>query len=254
VSNHLSAVECWIFSIAYTLQIYFDFSGYSDMAIGSALMLGVEIPRNFDAPLRSKSIIEFWQRWHISLSDFITSYLYTPILKSFERATLATASIATLIAMTIAGLWHGPSWTFVLFGLLHGIGLVANQYWRKKKMPKLNWFPSWLLTFILVDVAFIFFRSPSVPAGAIMARNLFNPHDAFTTHNWRAMHDGFSLKVFGIPMVAGSILAVYGKASDQMAHEFKRNYRTVAAVSALMIISWLFINSTISQSFVYFKF
>ena len=100
----LSALEAWVFSIAFTLQLYFDFSGYSDMAKGSALILGINIPQNFLGPLRSKSIIEFWRRWHISLSDFITTYLYTPMLKSFKKATLATASIATLAAMGIAGL------------------------------------------------------------------------------------------------------------------------------------------------------
>ena len=126
-----SALEAWTFSVTYTLQIYFDFSGYSDMAIGSAKMLGVDLPRNFDAPLRSKSIIEFWQRWHITLSQFITTYLYTPILKSFRRATLATASIATLLAMALAGLWHGPSWTFVIFG-----GTAWNSAGREPVLAK----------------------------------------------------------------------------------------------------------------------
>ena len=145
--SRLSAAEAWIFSVCYTMQIYFDFSGYSDMAIGSAMMLSVEVPRNFDAPLRSKSIIEFWQRWHISLTNFITTYLYTPILKKFERATLTASAISTLIAMTIAGLWHGPSWTFVAYGAIHGCGLAINQFWRKKKMPKIPAFASWLLDF-----------------------------------------------------------------------------------------------------------
>ena len=128
---HPHALEEWIFGFSYMLELYFDFSGYSDMAIGSATMLGIHIPRNFDAPLRSLSIIEFWTRWHISLSDFITTYLYTPILKSFESATLRTSAIATMLAMTIAGFWHGPSWNFVVFGLIHGVALATNQYWKK---------------------------------------------------------------------------------------------------------------------------
>lgn len=156
----LSTIEAWCLASAYALQLYFDFSGYSDMAIASALLLGIEVPRNFDAPLRSLSIIEFWQRWHISLSSFITTYLYTPILRSFQRATLATAAIATLLAMTIAGLWHGPAWTFVIFGVIHGVGLVINQYWKKKKMPVLPDWLCWLLTFALLDLGFVFFRSP----------------------------------------------------------------------------------------------
>jgi alginate O-acetyltransferase complex protein AlgI len=111
-ATNMSSLESWIFSIAYALDVYFDFSGYSDMAIGSALMLGIEIPRNFDRPFSSKSIIEFWQRWHISLTQFITAYLYTPILRAFKKRTLFTAAIATFFAMGIAGLWHGAAWTF----------------------------------------------------------------------------------------------------------------------------------------------
>lgn len=107
-----STLEAWIFSLASTFQIYFDFSGYSDMALGSAWMLGIEIPQNFNAPYLSRSISEFWQRWHISLSNFITNYLYTPILRAMGTATLRTSVIAILLAMGIVGLWHGPAWTF----------------------------------------------------------------------------------------------------------------------------------------------
>src|ERR1700735_96213 len=154
-------------------------SVYSGMAIGSAMMLGIEIPRNFDAPYRSKSIIEFWQRWHISLTNFITTYLYTPILKKFERATLTASGISTLIAMTIAGLWHGPSWTFVTYGVIHGCGLALNQYWRKKKMPKIPAFPSWLLTFMVVNLSLLFFRSSTMHQAALMTVSLANPHNVF---------------------------------------------------------------------------
>jgi len=253
-SAKLSALEVCVFSSAYTLQIYFDFSGYTDMAVGSALMLGIEIPRNFDAPLRSYSIIEFWQRWHISLSNFITSYLYTPILRAFRRATLLTASVATLLAMLIAGLWHGPSWTFVAFGGIHGTGLVINQYWRKKKMPKLPKPLSWLATFALVDVAFIFFRSPTLAAAATMAGSLLHPRHALGIANLLACHDSISLYVFGFPLLAGTLIAFFGKSSDQLAREFEPTYGNVFAFSALTVVSLLFMNSTVSQQFVYFKF
>lgn len=254
VSDDLSGLEVVIFSVSYTLQIYFDFSGYTDMAVGSALMLGIEIPRNFDAPLRSKSIIEFWQRWHITLSNFITNYLYTPILRSFPRATLATASIATLIAMSVAGLWHGPSWTFVVFGTLHGAALVINQYWRKKKMPKPPWAVSWFITFLLVDAAFVFFRSPDVHSAVRMISNVFSFHDSFGLHQLQAMHDAFSLKIFGVPLLLGTILAFWGKSSDQLVRDFAPSYRSAAGIAALATVSWLFMNSNISQQFVYFKF
>ena len=253
VGSKPAAAEAWVFSFAYTLQIYFDFSGYSDMAIGSAMMLGIEVPRNFDAPLRSKSIIEFWQRWHITLSNFITTYLYTPILKSFRRATLATASVATMIAMAIAGLWHGPSWNFVFFGVLHGAGLVTNQYWRKKKMPKLPALASWLLTFVLVNVAFIFFRSLTMHDGFQMAMSLVNPHHALAVDMLSAGRSSFTGRQ-GISLAVGLMVAFYGKASDQLARDFKPRYWNSFAVAGMLVACWLSMTFHTTQEFVYFKF
>ena len=133
-AGDVTAIPAWISAFAFTLQIYFDFSGYSDMAIAAALLLGIRIPKNFDNPLRSLSITEFWRRWHISLSNFITAYLYTPIVKSFGRVTIFTSMAATMIAMTVAGLWHGPAGTFVVvFGAMHGAALAANQYWKEEE-------------------------------------------------------------------------------------------------------------------------
>jgi D-alanyl-lipoteichoic acid acyltransferase DltB (MBOAT superfamily) len=254
LQGRLSALEAWVFTIAYTLQIYFDFSGYTDMAVGSAMMLGLEIPRNFDAPLRSKSIIEFWQRWHISLSSFITTYLYTPILRAFKTATLATAAVATMFAMTIAGLWHGPSWPFVVFGAMHGAGLVVNQYWRKKKIARLPAFVSWLLTFLLVASAFAIFRSHTLVEGGQMVRSLFSPIHPLAAQHLQDMHDAFSLKIFGLPILAGVVSAFYGPSSDQMERAFAPTYRRSVAFSLLTLTSLLFMNSNIAQQFVYFKF
>jgi alginate O-acetyltransferase complex protein AlgI len=141
----LTLIESWTCAFAFTLQIYFDFSGYSDMAMAAALFLGIRLPRNFDNPLRSLSIREFWQRWHISLSNFITTYLYTPIVKSLGRVTIFSSMLATLLAMLIAGLWHGPAWTFVIFGAMHGAALAVNQYWKKKKRTMANPL-AWALT------------------------------------------------------------------------------------------------------------
>jgi alginate O-acetyltransferase complex protein AlgI len=249
----LSALEAWAFSLSYAIQIYFDFSGYSDMAIGSAMMLGIEVPRNFDVPLRSKSIIEFWQRWHITLSQFITTYLYTPILKSFKQATLFKASLATLLAMTIAGLWHGPSWNFVLFGVLHGAALVANQYWRKKKMPKLPAFGSWLLTLIFVNFAFIFFRSNNIHDAVLMASSLANLHHVFGVQTLNLAWASMTGRVLAALLV-GTVLAFYGKSSDQLAREFEPKYWNSFAVAAMMILCWLSLIFNTTQEFVYFKF
>ena len=128
-----STLEAWIFAVFYAFQIYYDFSGYSDMAVGSAWMLGIDIPQNFNRPYVSKSMSEFWTRWHISLSNFITNYLYTPILRGLGKATLSTSVFAVIAAMFIAGLWHGAAWTYIISGTLHGIALGVNQIWKRKK-------------------------------------------------------------------------------------------------------------------------
>jgi D-alanyl-lipoteichoic acid acyltransferase DltB (MBOAT superfamily) len=249
----LSALEAWIFSICYTMQIYFDFSGYSDMAIGAATMLGIEIPRNFDAPLRSKSIIEFWQRWHISLTNFITTYLYTPILKKFGRATLTTSGISTLIAMTIAGLWHGPSWTFVEYGVIHGCALAVNQYWRKKKMPKIPAFASWLLTFLVVNLALIFFRSRTMHEATSMALAMVTPYHASRMTVLAAARSSITGRAM-VAIVAGTVIAFYGKSSDQLAREFKPRLWNSFAVAGLVVACWLAMIFNATQEFIYFKF
>ena len=120
----LSLAEGWIASLSYCLQLYYDFSGYSDMAMAAALALGIRIPANFNDPYRARSIVDFWRRWHITLSSFITTYLYTPMVRAMGKVTFAKAMIATFAAMVIAGLWHGSSWGFLVFGALHGLGLV----------------------------------------------------------------------------------------------------------------------------------
>jgi alginate O-acetyltransferase complex protein AlgI len=253
---HHSALDAWAFALGYMLQIYFDFSGYTDMAMGSAFMLGIEIPRNFDIPLRSKSLIEFWERWHISLSSFIFAYIYTPLLKSFSRATLITASISTLLSMSIAGLWHGPSWTFALWGTLHGLGLAVNQYWRRKRMPKLPIFFSWMLTFCFVTVVEIFFRAPTVSVGMALVRALVDPQHPFDTQvlveALRALNPVSILYI--VPISLSAFVAFGGKSSDQLARDFEPTVLNSIAVTAMVLISLFYMNVNPAQTFVYFKF
>jgi alginate O-acetyltransferase complex protein AlgI len=247
-----STLEAWAFSLAYTLQIYFDFSGYSDMAMGSALVLDLEIPRNFNVPYRSRTVIEFWQRWHISLSAFITTYLYTPILRSFKKATLRTASVATLVSMTIAGLWHGPSWNFVVFGALHGAALVVNQYWKKTKR-KLPAPVAWALTFSFVNLAFIVFRAPDLATAAALARRLVAGHDALGTGVLRSVH-AIGLVTIIPPVVCGAVAAFFGRSADELARELRPSFVTSLGSAAMILASCLFMNSTITKGFVYFAF
>jgi alginate O-acetyltransferase complex protein AlgI len=253
-ANNRSTLEVLVFTCAYAMQIYFDFSGYSDMAIGSAGMLGIEIPRNFDMPFRAKSIIEFWQRWHISLTAFITTYLYTPILRSFNRPTIVAASFSTIAAMAVAGLWHGPSWTFVLFGLVHGIALAINQIWRKKQLPKLPAWLSWMATFALVNVAFIFFRSATIGNAMKLLGELFDIRHAFGMTNLSVMHVTVNYPIFGLPVALGLLAAFVGKSSEQAAREFNPTAWSSPLTACALLISFLYMNSQVAADFIYFKF
>ena len=148
-------------AIFYTVQLYFDFSGYSDMAVGLGLMMNIELPFNFNSPYKAYGMIDYWNRWHMSLTQAITNYIYTPIVMSFKKITFGRAMFATFAAMVIAGIWHGAGWTFVIFGALHGMGLVLNHVWKKYKL----WMPKplgYVLMWVLILTANVFFRAESV--------------------------------------------------------------------------------------------
>ncbi|THB68581.1 MAG: MBOAT family protein, partial [Gammaproteobacteria bacterium] len=159
VIPNLGFIDAWITSFSYTFQLYFDFSGYTDMAVGAALFFNIALPKNFNSPYKATGIIDFWKRWHITLTNFITTYIYTPIIRSLDRVTFTKAMAATFLTFMIAGLWHGASWTFVVFGGLHGIGLVVNHVWKKKVKIKLGKVLSWVITINFVNITFVFFRA-----------------------------------------------------------------------------------------------
>ncbi len=165
--NGISLLEGWAASLSYTLQLYFDFSGYSDMAIGLGLLFGVRIPANFSSPYKATSIIDFWQRWHMTLSAFLKDYLYIPL--GGNRAGRPRRYLNLMITMLLGGLWHGADWTFVVWGGLHGVYLIVNHAWRKMFPDLLNASPfgrivGWSITKLAVVVAWVLFRCESVPA------------------------------------------------------------------------------------------
>jgi len=247
-----STLEAWIFTLAFAFQIYFDFSGYSDMAIGTAWMLGIDIPLNFTAPYISKSISEFWQRWHISLSHFITSYLFTPILRALGKATLRTSVIAVLLAMAIAGLWHGPAWTFVIFGVLHGVALAANQIWKKKKLKMPDWL-GWLVTFVFVNLTLVFFRSPSVPLALHMLHSMLPRASLLGTSALKGVLPITPVLIVR-PVAIGVVLAFFFRTSQDIAKHSTLNYRSMVATVVLFALSIFYMNSTPAKEFVYFAF
>jgi len=187
--------DAWFGGVAYTLQLYFDFSGYSDMAIGLGLMFGIRLPVNFTSPYKSASIIEFWSRWHITLTRFLTSYIYNPVVMAITRRRMAAGksvlhpkrpkpvpfvvqlAIPTLLTFVLAGIWHGAGWQFLVFGLIHGVLLVVNHAWRAARailIPGATFGPlgravGVVVTFLTVTVSFVFFRSDSLDHALLIA-------------------------------------------------------------------------------------
>jgi D-alanyl-lipoteichoic acid acyltransferase DltB (MBOAT superfamily) len=190
-------VEAWAGATAYALQLYFDFSGYSDMALGVARMLGIRLPLNFNSPYKAASMIEFWQRWHLTLTRLLATYLYNPITLAMVRrrvtrrlpllkpgrsspAAFATLLVLpTMVTMGLAGVWHGAGSQFLVFGLLHGFYLVVNHAWRVVRPAAQRATPTargrlagQLLTFAAVVFAFVFFRSESAAAAWRMVEGM----------------------------------------------------------------------------------
>jgi alginate O-acetyltransferase complex protein AlgI len=170
----------WIALYAFAFQIYFDFSGYTDMARGTALLIGYELPENFHEPFLSRSPQEFWQRWHMTLSRWLSLYLFIPASRALLRrggARWGAAGIAQLLTMTVCGLWHGAGWNFVVWGALQGVLLVAWRFPRRPGAAPLAWsdLPSLLLFFQIFCVTLVFFRSPDLASAVVYLEALFVP-------------------------------------------------------------------------------
>jgi alginate O-acetyltransferase complex protein AlgI len=152
----LTFIEGWVASLSYTFQLYFDFSGYTDMAIGAALLFNIKLPTNFNSPYKSINIQDFWKRWHMTLSGFLTRYIYIPLGGNRKGNIRLYTNI--LIVFLISGLWHGAGWTFIFWGFLHGMATVVNRYWQTFHI-KMNILLAWFITFNFINASWVFFRA-----------------------------------------------------------------------------------------------
>ncbi len=172
--DSLHLLQAWGGALAYTLQLYFDFSGYSDMAIGLSRLFGVKLPLNFDSPYKARNISDFWRRWHMTLSRFLRDYLYVPL--GGNRKGAARRYLNLMVTMVLGGLWHGAAWTFIVWGLLHGAYLAVNHAFQaaKPRLPRLirsAWLAGALsiaLTYLVTVVGWVFFRAESLGAAWAM--------------------------------------------------------------------------------------
>ena len=178
--SQLSSTALWVAILAYTFQIYFDFSGYSDMAIGLGRMMGFSFPENFNYPYISKSITEFWRRWHITLGNFMREYLYIP-LGGNQTKTKSRMYFNLVFVFFISGLWHGASWNFIIWGLYHGFFLIIERIFLKKWLDKIPTFLQISWTFIVVVIGWVFFRLTTIEDINLFFKLIFaNRHTGYT--------------------------------------------------------------------------
>ena len=221
-------IEAWIGVLAYTFQLYFDFSGYSDMAIGLSRLFGVKLPLNFNSPYKAANIADFWRRWHMTLSRFLRDYLYIPLGGSRRGEAMRYRNL--MLTMLLGGLWHGAGWTFVIWGGLHGLYLVLQQAWQRVfGAARARWWPG-VLTFLAVMLAWIFFRAPDVAtawdiSGALVGANGVSLPRGLASHaaslaQW-GLHPAFDgirwieLAGPGLPVLLGAMLLAFRAPNTQ---------------------------------------
>lgn len=273
----LSLFDAWISSLSYTFQLYFDFSGYSDMAIGIALLFNIKLPQNFNSPLKATGMIDYWKRWHITLTNFITSYIYTPIVRSFSKLTFHKAMFATVIVFLISGMWHGAGWTFIFWGFIHGFGVVINHYWQKKVKIKLPTYLAWFITFNFLNFGNVFFRAPNFDRAISIIKSMFDTDYVLVADTlirrmryWEYPKDFIAkLDVYKatnsfvdidavLMLLVGFVMALAFKNSHQLGVLFSQN-KNVSIVwyiwsVLLMSLSFMVMSFQTSTEFLYFNF
>jgi len=210
-------LDAWIGVLAYSLQLYFDFSGYSDMACGLALMFNFRLPANFNSPYKALSLVDFWRRWHMTLSRFLRDYVYIPLGGSRGGSTKTACTL--MGTMLIGGLWHGAAWTFVVWGGLHGLGLVVNHSWKaSRKKRGLSGMPAplgWLLTFLWVMIAWVFFRATSFSSAWTILGSLVGLNES-SGDMWETIkHNQFGL------MVVLGVIVLFAPNSQQWLRRYR---------------------------------
>ena len=196
----LTVLEAWGGALAYTFQLYFDFSGYSDMAIGLGCVFGLKLPLNFASPYKARSIVEFWRRWHMTLSAFLRDYLYIPLGGNRHGRLRRYGNLVA--TMLLGGLWHGAAWTFVFWGLLHGLFLVINHLWQRTGL-RLPGPLAWAVTFLAVVVGWVFFRAESFDAALHMLAAMAGEHGFLLPERYAERLDWLGLPFGPTPWFEG---------------------------------------------------
>lgn len=246
VAESLTVLDAWVTSLSYTFQLYFDFSGYTDMAIGAAMMFGINLPQNFNSPYKALSIQDFWRRWHITLSRFLRDYIYIPLGGSKVKEYRVLTNI--MITFIIGGIWHGAAWTFAVWGILHGLALVIFKQWQKFNiiMPKVL---AWFITFNFINITWVFFRATSFEDAFKVLRGMFG-----IDNEWHALGTGITyMQLF---LWASLFVALIWVAVAKNSGYYKEKFEPtiVYLVLSLILACTAFICMGDYSEFLYFQF
>ena len=251
----------WQVVLCYMMELYFDFSGYSDMAVGLARMMNLSIPINFNQPFRAVSLSNFWQRWHISLTNALFVALYQPIIRSFKNVRFCHTLLAASVTFFIVGIWHGAGWTFVVFALLQSVGIVVNQCWKHFNLPMRRPIAR-ALTLLFVAVSFVFFRAPDLLTakavlGAMCGRHGFHLPEAIAYEIQPYLSDPLSVSTLlpDLPLrilFFALIAVVFLPDSNRIIKRFQPKWYVALAFAALFVYSVL--ELTHESLFLYFQF
>ncbi len=248
--DHYTMAEAWLISLSYTFQLYFDFSGYCDMAIGIGRMFNINLPLNFNAPYRATNFQDFWRRWHITLNRFLTQYVYIPLGGSRRKEGRVLLNIA--LVFFISGFWHGAGWTFIIWGLCHGFGVIIRRQWHRRGYSM----PSWLgmfVTFFFINILWVLFRADNLGEAWVIIRSMFDNHElylssAYTSHLPSIMPNSVNMLI----LFAAMIMGVFGPTAYQlMTREGSVRVRQVVTVICF-VVGILFISRVVT--FLYFNF
>ena len=261
VSKELNMIEAWITSLSYTFQLYFDFSGYTDMAIGIALLFNIKLPINFFSPYKATSIQDFWRRWHITLSRFLKDYIYIP-LGGNRKGGMRTYS-NLFVTFVLGGIWHGAGWTFLFWGILHGMAIVIHRVWQKLGY-KMNIVIAWFITFNFINIAWVFFRATSfdsamkVLKGMFMGSLVIPPSlakyfeflgEAITLGKWSKLYQ-YDTYV-GLWLIVAFVIVLLFSNSMQLMKKFKTNFFYLG-LTILFFLSIFLLHR--KSEFIYFNF
>lgn len=262
MAEQLTFIDAWMTSLSYTFQLYFDFSGYSDMAIGLGLLFNIVLPRNFNSPYKALHIQDFWRRWHITLSNFLTRYIYIPL--GGNRKGESRTYVNILIVFFISGLWHGAGWTFIAWGFMHGIASVIYRWWSAKGYT-LYKAVAWFITFQFINATWVFFRAPTFEVALHVLKGMAGlngfalPEELArfqifeeTVANFYAFPLAEGILFPAISVVVGLIVTLFLKNSLQLKDQLIPNFGNALYVSALFVYS-VFQLQKVSE-FLYFNF